>query len=57
MPLPHFLLLIFMVILAAAVTLWASMAAGIPLLSLLLVALTGAVLVHFSIRNGRDQDG
>lgn len=57
MPLPHFLLLIFMVILAAAVTLWASMAAGIPLLPLLLIALTGAVLLHFSTRNGRDQDG
>lgn len=57
MPLPHFLLLILAVVLAAAVTLWASLAAGVPLLTLLLIALTGAVLLHFSTRNGHDHDG
>ncbi|WP_182912726.1 hypothetical protein [Paracoccus onubensis] len=56
MPLPHFLLLIFMVVMTAAATLWVSLTAGVPLLTLLLIALTGAVLLHFSTRNGHDQD-
>lgn len=56
MPLPHFLLLIVAVILAAAITLWASLAAGVPLITLLLVALTGAALLHFSTRNWHDHD-
>ncbi|MDP0925736.1 hypothetical protein Q0601_00985 [Paracoccus onubensis] len=57
MPLPHFLLLICTVVMAAAATLWFSLTAGVPLLTLLLIALTGAVLLHFSTRNGHDQDG
>lgn len=56
MPLPQFLLLISAVILAAAATLWASLAAGVPLLTLLLIGLTAAVLLHFSTRNGHDHD-
>lgn len=56
MPLTHFLLLIVAVILAGAFTLWASLAAGIPLMTLLLVALSGAALLHFSTRNWHDHD-
>lgn len=56
MPLTHFLLLIVVVILAGAFTLWASLAAGIPLMTLLLVALSGAALLHFSTRNWHDHD-
>ena len=57
MPLPHFLLLILTVVLAAAATLWASFAAGIPLMTLMLIVLTGVVLVHYSSKNRHDQDG
>ena len=42
MPLPHFLLLILAVILAAGLTIWAANAVGIPLAALGLLALVGA---------------
>ncbi|SFA44705.1 hypothetical protein SAMN04487972_103253 [Paracoccus halophilus] len=51
MPLPHFLLLILVVILAAGVTIWMANAAGIPLFALGLVALLAAALVHLSARD------
>lgn len=54
MPLPHFLLLIAAVILAAAVTLWASFAAGMPELLLGLVALGAAGFVHLSAGKRHD---
>ena len=51
MPLPHFLLLIAAVILAAGVTLWASVAAGVPLAAPAIVALMGAAVLHLSMRD------
>lgn len=51
MPLPHFLLMIAIVILAAAVTVWATLSAGIPLAALALIALTGAAVLHLSMRD------
>ncbi|MDO5642825.1 MAG: hypothetical protein Q4G26_10640 [Paracoccus sp. (in: a-proteobacteria)] len=46
MPLPHFLLLMIAVILAAAATLWVSIAQGIPLVALALAALIAAALMR-----------
>lgn len=57
MPLPHFLLLILSVILAAALTLWASFAIGVPALAFLIMALSAAAIVHFGHRGGHDHDG
>lgn len=58
MPLPHFLLMILAVVLAAALTLWASIASGLPEVALLFAALTGAALVHLGHRNRHDhRDG
>ncbi|MEZ5725562.1 MAG: hypothetical protein R3E47_10825 [Paracoccaceae bacterium] len=54
MPLPHFLLLMIAVILAAAATLWVSIANGVPLVALALAALIAAAVVHFS-RNDHQQ--
>ena len=51
MPLPHFLLMIAAVILAAALTIWASLSAGVPLVALGLIALTGAAVLHLSMRD------
>lgn len=56
MPLPHFLLLILAVIIAAAFTLWISLSAGVPLVLLLVVTLTGAAGLHLSIRNHQDNN-
>jgi hypothetical protein len=57
MPLPHFLLMIMAVVLAAALSLWASFAAGLPEIALLLAALTGAALVHLRQSDRQDHDG
>lgn len=57
MPLPHFLLLMLAVVLAALLTLWASFAIGVPEMALLLIALTAAALLHFGHRNGHDHEG
>lgn len=54
MPLTHFLLLICAVVVAAAMTLWVGFSAGLPLLTILLLALSGAVLVHLGHRDGHD---
>lgn len=51
MPLPHFLMLILAVILAAGVTIWMASAAGIPLFALGLVALLAAAVVHLTARD------
>lgn len=51
MPLPHFLLMIAVVVMAAALTIWASVSAGVPLIALALIALTGAAVLHLSMRD------
>lgn len=56
MPLPHFLLLILAVVLAAALTLWASFAAGVPEIVLVLVALSAAAVLHLSNRGHHDPE-
>lgn len=57
MPLPHFLLMIAAVLVAAFLTLWASFAVGMPELALLLIALSAAALLHLGHRNGHDHRG
>ncbi len=57
MPLPHFLMMLVTVILAAALTLWAGFAAGVPLAAMVLVALSAAAVLHLRQRGGHDQDG
>jgi hypothetical protein len=52
MPLPHFLTMIAVVVFAAAMTLWAAFAVGVPEMLLLLVALSGAVALHL-VHDGR----
>lgn len=54
MPLPHFLLLIMAVILAAALTLWLFFATGMPEIVFALLVLGGAGLVHLSLRKHHD---
>lgn len=56
MPLPHFLLLILMVIIAAAFTLWISFTSGVSLIALLLPALMAAAVAHVTIRKNQDMD-
>ncbi|WP_306753224.1 hypothetical protein [Paracoccus actinidiae] len=56
MPLPHFLFLIAAVILVAALTLWASFAAGVPVVALALIALSAAALLHLAQGNRHDHD-
>lgn len=51
MPLPHFLILILAVILAAGLTIWAASVVGIPLFALGLLALVAAALAHLGTRN------
>lgn len=51
MPLPHFLILIVAVILAAGLTLWMASAAGLPLAALGLAALVGAALARLAQGN------
>lgn len=57
MPLPHFLMMLLAVVLAALVTLFASFAAGVPEVALVLVLLTAAALVHIGHRSRHDHDG
>ncbi|WP_170162107.1 hypothetical protein [Paracoccus siganidrum] len=57
MPLPHFLLLIMAVILAAALTLWLFFATGVPQILFALLILGGAGLVHLSLRKHHDHRG
>jgi len=53
MPLPHFLMLIIAVILAAGLTIWAASAVGIPLFALGFLALLAAAIAHLSMRDRR----
>ena len=48
MPLPQFLWLMAAVIMAAAATLWVSLAHGVPIVALAFAALIAAGVVHFS---------
>lgn len=57
MPLTHFLMLITVVILGAALTLWFGLSAGLPPAAILLVMLGAALLLHLGHRNGHDHDG
>ncbi|SIS84411.1 hypothetical protein [Phaeovulum vinaykumarii] len=50
LPLPHFLVLVVAVILAAALTLWAAFRAGISLMAVGLLALAGAGVVRLMTR-------
>ena len=50
MPLPHFLILILAVILAAALTIWAATAIGVPLYALALIALSAAAILRLARR-------
>ncbi|AGT09130.1 hypothetical protein [Paracoccus aminophilus] len=56
MPLPHFLLMLAAVIIAAAVTIWVALSAGLPPAVLGLIALLIAAAVHFTRRDsGEDR--
>jgi len=57
MPLTHFLMLLAAVILGAALTLWVGLAAGLPPVAILLVALSAALLLHLGLRQGHDHRG
>lgn len=50
MPLPHFLVLLLVVIAAAGATLWIASSAGVPLAALALAALFGAALMRLLAR-------
>ncbi|WP_169308761.1 hypothetical protein [Paracoccus gahaiensis] len=56
MPLTHFLMLIAAVILAAGLTLWFGLSAGVPPAAILVVTLGAALLLHLGQRNGHDHD-
>ena len=51
MPLPHFLMLILAVILAAGATIWAASVVGVPLFVLGLLALMAAGVAHLAARD------
>ncbi|MBC9246603.1 hypothetical protein H4P12_07730 [Paracoccus sp. 11-3] len=57
MPLPQFLLMLVAVVLAAMVTLWATVSAGVPMFAVLLVTLGAAALLHYTQRDHHDHDG
>lgn len=57
MPLTHFLVMIAAVVLAAGATVWAGLSAGVPPVAFLLIALSGALLVHLNQRGRHDHDG
>lgn len=53
MPLPHFLLLLITVVLAAALTIWVASAVGAPLLGLAVLLLMGAGVAHLATHMDR----
>ncbi|MCF3973165.1 hypothetical protein [Paracoccus salsus] len=57
MPLPHFLMLILAVVMAAALTLLASFAAGVPEVVLALIVLGAAAWMHLRHRRVHDHEG
>lgn len=56
MPLTHFLAMIALVVMAAALAIWVGLSAGIPPVAFVLVALSAALLVHLNLGDGRDHD-
>lgn len=48
MPLPHFLIMLLLVLLAAALTIWAASSAGLPLAALAITALLAAAALHLA---------
>ena len=56
MPLPHFLMLIVAVILAAGLSLVLAVSAGVPLPVLALGAVIAALVAHFMARSGDGMD-
>ncbi|MDS9468071.1 hypothetical protein RGQ15_10885 [Paracoccus sp. MBLB3053] len=53
MPLPHFLILILLVILASGLTIWAASSVGVPFFALGLVALLAAAIGHLAVHEDR----
>lgn len=56
MPLPHFLLLIAVVLLAAGLTIWLGLGAGVPMIVILLGGLGAALLLHLTQRGDHHRD-
>ncbi len=54
MPLPQFLLMLVAVIIAAAVTVWVALSAGMPPLALGLIALIAVAVLHLALRDKSD---
>lgn len=54
MPLPQFLLMLVAVIIAAAVTVWVALSAGVPPLALGLIALIAVAALHLALRDKGD---
>lgn len=50
MPLPHFLLMLALVIIAAGVTIWVASSVGVPMAVVAVVVLIGAALVRLLAR-------
>lgn len=57
MPLPHFLMLVAVVILAAGVSMLLALAAGVPLRVLGLGVAVAALVAHLAARTGDGVDG
>ncbi len=55
MPLPHFLLVLAAVILAAGLTIWAALSVGLSPLVLGLLALIAAAILHYTRRESPDE--
>lgn len=53
MPLPQFLILLLVVIVAAALTLWLALSSGVPFAALMLIALSAALAVHLTKHDRR----
>ncbi|MDO5528981.1 MAG: hypothetical protein Q4F71_06215 [Paracoccus sp. (in: a-proteobacteria)] len=51
MPLPHFLLMLAAVILAAGATIWFGLQSGLPLAALCLGALVAALVLRMAMRD------
>ena len=50
MPLPHFLMMLALVVLAAGLTIWAASSAGLPMAALAITALLAAAVVGLAGR-------
>lgn len=57
MPLPYFLSLLIAVVSAAALTLLASFAVGLSETALALILLSGAAVLHLTLRDRHDPNG